>query len=144
MSPPLWALSLPTGTVFVFVPRVISWALQVKSGVPLSNVNPREQVESKDVAAKDTHGYVRRAYAAHQNSWEAMILWSVAVLFAKSTGVDAGVMNKNAAVWLAARFVYTPAYVMIRSNTKAFFRTFIFMIGTSCSMRLMWQAALKA
>ncbi|CAM9868327.1 unnamed protein product [Ectocarpus fasciculatus] len=144
MSPPLWALSLPIGTAFIFVPRFVSLALQIMSGAPLRNSNPRENAESSDVAAKDTHGYVRRAYAAHQNTWEAMILWSAAVLLAKSTGVDVDVMNNTAAVWLAARFVYTPAYILIKSNTKAFFRTFVFMIGTSCSMRLMWQAALKA
>lgn len=48
---------------------------------------------------------MRRAYAAHQNSWEAMILWSAAVMLAKVTGVDTDTMNASAAVWLAARFV---------------------------------------
>ncbi|CAM9270382.1 unnamed protein product [Pylaiella littoralis] len=144
MSPPLWALSLPVGTVFIFVPRVTSLALQIMSGAPLRNSSPREHVGSKEVAAKDTHGYVRRAYAAHQNSWEAMILWSAAVMLAKVTGVDTDTMNASAAVWLAARFVYTPAYILITSNNAAYFRTFVFVIGTTASMRLMWKAASMA
>lgn len=56
MSPPLWALSVPIGSILVFVPRVASLVLQIKSGAPLKNSNPREHVGSKEVAAKDTHG----------------------------------------------------------------------------------------
>lgn len=49
--------------------------------------------------------YVRRAYAAHQNSWESMIVWSTAVLLAKATGVSVDRMNVSAGIWLAARVV---------------------------------------
>ncbi|CAM9139141.1 unnamed protein product [Scytosiphon promiscuus] len=144
MSPPLWALSLPIGCMYIFVPRVVSLVLQIKSGAPLQNSRPREHAESKEVAAKDTHGYVRRAYASHQNSWEAMILWSTAVVLAKVTGVEESRMNTTAAVWLAARFIYVPAYVLIKSNTTAYFRSVVFMVGMTSSLNLMWHAALKA
>lgn len=56
MSPPLWALSLPVGTFLIFVPRITSLILQIQSGAPLKNSNPREHVGSKEVAAKDAHG----------------------------------------------------------------------------------------
>ena len=49
--------------------------------------------------------YVRRSYAAHQNSWEALILWVAAVLFAKIMGVDEDQMNNTAAVWMTCRVV---------------------------------------
>lgn len=49
--------------------------------------------------------YVRRSYAAHQNSWEAMILWTAAVMVAKAMDVDEDKMNCSAAVWMCARAV---------------------------------------
>lgn len=49
--------------------------------------------------------YVRRAYAAHKNSFESMILWSSSVLLAKATGVSVDRMNLSAGIWLAARVV---------------------------------------
>eukprot|EP00903_Cladosiphon_okamuranus_P010502 g9933.t1 len=143
MSPPLWALSLPIGGVLVFVPRVASLVLQIKSGAPLQNSNPRAHVESDDVAAKDKGGYVRRAYAAHQNSFESMILWSAAVMLASTRGVSTSRMNLNAGVWLAARVVYIPSYILIKSNKKAFFRTGVFTVGMAATFNLMWQGALK-
>lgn len=47
--------------------------------------------------------YVRRSYAAHQNTWEAMILWVAAVLMAKVMDVDEEKMNWVAGAWLACR-----------------------------------------
>eukprot|EP00752_Nemacystus_decipiens_P010956 g9737.t1 len=142
MSPPLWALSVPIGSILVFVPRVTSLVLQIKSGAPLQNSNPREHVASKEVAAKDTHGYVRRAFAAHQNSLESMFLWSAALMLANARGVSADRMNASAGVWLVARVVYIPAYILIKSNTKAIFRTGVFAVGLSSTLSLMWHAAL--
>ncbi len=56
MSPPLWALSIPIGTILIFVPRFTSLALQIASGAPLNNANPREHAQSKEVADKDKQG----------------------------------------------------------------------------------------
>lgn len=61
MSPPLWLISIPVGFAYTFFPRLLSLVLQIKSGVPLQNAFPREQPESKEVAMKDTDGYVTKA-----------------------------------------------------------------------------------
>lgn len=63
MSPPLWLVSIPVGFAYTFFPRVLSLVLQIYSGVPLKNAFPREQPESKEVAMKDTDGYVARRKA---------------------------------------------------------------------------------
>ena len=49
--------------------------------------------------------YIKRTYAAHQNSWEAMILWTSAVLMGKAFGVGEEQMNTSATVWLGSRIV---------------------------------------
>lgn len=47
--------------------------------------------------------YVRRCNAAHQNSWEAMMMWVSAVCVAKIVGVEERTMNTLATRFLAAR-----------------------------------------
>ncbi len=130
MAPaPFWVISIPAGFALCFSARVLSLLLQINSGVPLKNEFPRAQLESKDVAMKDTHGYVRRAYAAHQNSWEAMILWVSAVLVASAMGVDVETIDNSAKAWLVCRAIYIPAYTCIKTHTGGFFRTAVFSVS---------------
>lgn len=56
MPPAMWIVSVLGGYVNCLYPRVIALILQVKSGVPHNNVNPRDQVESEEVAMKDIYG----------------------------------------------------------------------------------------
>lgn len=125
---PMWLLSIPPGFALCFSARVLSLVLQINSGVPLKNEFPRAQLESKEVIMKDTDGCVRRAFAAHQNSWEAMILWVSAVLMAKVMGVDEQDMNWSACGFLLARAVYIPSYTFIGTHTPSFFRTAVFTV----------------
>lgn len=130
MTPaPLWLLSIPAGFALCFSARVLSLVLQINSGVPLKNEFPRAQLNSKEVAMKDTDGCVRRAFAAHQNSWEAMTLWVSAVLMAKVMGVDEEDMNRSACGFLLARAVYIPAYTFIGTHTPSYFRTAVFTVS---------------
>lgn len=49
--------------------------------------------------------YLRRAYSAHQNGWEAMNIWMAAILLARVVGVDSDTMNTVATVWLGSRLL---------------------------------------
>lgn len=141
MTPaPMWLISIPAGFALCFSARVLSLLLQTTSGVPLKNEFPRAQLDSKEVATKDVDGYVRRSYAAHQNSWEAMILWVSAVLTAKVMGVDEEDMNRSACAFLLLRAVYIPCYTFIKTHTTSFFRTAIFSVGMFLSFRLLFKA----
>eukprot|EP00752_Nemacystus_decipiens_P009277 g8288.t1 len=141
---PMWLLSIPAGFALCFSARVLSLVLQINSGVPLKNEFPRAQLESKEVIMKDTDGRVRRAFAAHLNSWEAMILWVSAVLMAKVMGVDEEDMNWSACGFLLLRAVYIPAYTFIGTHTTSFFRTAVFTAGMFLSFRLMFKAVQQA
>eukprot|EP00903_Cladosiphon_okamuranus_P011770 g11064.t1 len=116
----------------------------INSGVPLKNEFPRAQLSSKAVEMKDTAGCVRRAFAAHQNSWEAMILWVSAVLTAKVMGVAEEDMNWSACGFLLARTVYIPAYTFIGTHATSFFRTATFTVGMFVSFRLLIKACQQA
>lgn len=125
----MWLLSIPAGFALCFSARVLSLVLQINSGVPLKNEFPRAQLHGKEVATKDIDGYVRRSFAAHQNSWEAIILWVSAVLMAKVMGVDEEDMNRSAYAFLLARAVYIPAYTFIRTHKASHFRTAVFTVS---------------
>eukprot|EP00752_Nemacystus_decipiens_P010954 g9735.t1 len=124
--------------------RFVSVGLQLSAGVPLRNEAPRGQADSKEVAMKDTGGYIKRTYAAHQNSWEAMILWTSAVLMGKAFGVDEAQMNTSATMWLVSRVVYVAAYSLISTYKASFFRSAWWMVGVGASLHLMVLAALRA
>ncbi len=75
-----------------------------KWGIALDNNNPRDW-------ASALTGYRRRAYAAHQNAYEAFPFFAAAVLAAMATGAPQGVVNLLALAVLAARLIYTAAYL---------------------------------
>lgn len=55
-SSSVWAWSIPAGFALTLGMRFLSLGLQIKSGVPLKNVLPREQPGSKEVATQDLDG----------------------------------------------------------------------------------------
>ncbi|CAM9485267.1 unnamed protein product [Ascophyllum nodosum] len=144
MAPPAWILSIPIGFGSTFSLRFVSLLLQIKSGVPMKNAQGRDQPLSKEVAMKDTDGYARRAFLAHCNSWEAMILWTSSVAVAKIMDVEESTMNSAAMVWMGARFVYAPAYIFIKNDKASYFRSAMFMVGTVSAFSLMVAAVKKA
>jgi uncharacterized MAPEG superfamily protein len=75
-----------------------------KWGPRLDNNNPRDWAQTLD-------GYRRRAYAAHQNSFEAFPFFAAAVLAAMLTAVPAGQLDVLALVFVAARIGYTVCYI---------------------------------
>ena len=98
----LWAILL--AIVLVFVPRGVVVATLVRGEGGLDNRNPRAQLARIE-------GRAARANAAHQNTFEALILFAPAALAAFVTGADPVVANALAGVFLAARAVYIALYI---------------------------------
>jgi uncharacterized MAPEG superfamily protein len=93
----LWCVLL-AGIMPVVTTGIAKW------GAPLDNNHPRDW-------ANNLAGYRRRAYAAHQNSYEAFPFFGVAVLAAGATGASQGLVNLLAMLFIAARIGYTGAYL---------------------------------
>lgn len=94
------------------------WMLLVASLLPIvavgfaksrggkyDNHNPREFLEKLREGS-----FAKRMAAAQANSWEALGMFAPAVLLATIRGVDAGMLNLLAGVFIAARLVYLWCY----------------------------------
>ena len=97
MTIALWCVLL-AGIMPVITTGIAKW------GTRLDNNHPRDWANS-------LVGYRRRAYAAHQNAYEAFPFFATAVLAAGATGASPGLVNLLAMVFIAARLGYTATYL---------------------------------
>lgn len=102
MTVPLWCL-----LVAVLLPNVLAGVGGFfRSRLPggLDNNNPREQ-------AKTLTGAGSRAYAAQQNAWEALAMFTVAVFTAHVLGADPIMAARLAIAWVAFRILHAVCYL---------------------------------
>lgn len=76
--------------------------------------------------------YAKRAFWAHQNSFETFILFSAAALLAYVTGQDSTVAGSAAIAFVVARFFYSIFYI---ANVPLA-RSFMFGIGSASTFTL--------
>lgn len=102
MTIPLWCL-----LIAVVLPHVLAGIGGYhRSRQPggFDNNNPREQ-------AKTLSGAGARAYAAQQNAWEALAVFSVAVLVAHVRGADPQMSAWLALAWVVFRILHAICYL---------------------------------
>lgn len=83
---------------------VVAAGIAKAGGGPVDNNHPRDW-------ATTFEGYRRRAYAAHQNGFEAFPFFAAAVFAAKWGQAPQGLVDQLALVVVAARIAYTGAYI---------------------------------
>jgi uncharacterized MAPEG superfamily protein len=76
--------------------------------------------------------YAKRATWAHQNSWEAFSIFSVAALMAYVTQQDSLLAAGAAIVWVIARLLFSAFYI---ANIPVL-RSMMFGVGSICSFLL--------
>lgn len=123
MTLALWSV-LAAGILPVLSTGVAKW------GAPLDNHRPRDWAESLT-------GYRRRAYAAHQNAFEAFPFFAAAVLTAAVTQAPQGIVNLLALVFLAARIGYLGAYLA----DAATLRSVLWLIGWIATIAIFTASA---
>ncbi|MCB9761114.1 MAG: MAPEG family protein [Alphaproteobacteria bacterium] len=116
MTIPLWCLVVACFLPYLWVPFTAKDRTGMEGG--FDNDNPREQ------QAKLT-GQARRALGAHQNSFEALPLFTVGVLVTHITGADPDLTAALAITWVVARIIYGFIYISGKGNL----RTAIFSVG---------------
>lgn len=82
-------------------------------------------------------GIGSRAYAAQANAWEAVAMFTAAVVVAHLSGADAGASATTALVFLAARIAHVVCYLA----DFATLRTVVFLVGWGSCIRLFLLAA---
>ncbi|CAM9500546.1 unnamed protein product [Choristocarpus tenellus] len=143
MSPPMWVLSIPLGMALAFIPRVYAGILTHKRLGGVDIVDPRGQLKSKMMEEKDKDRLISRAIGTHQNGLEALMMWSAAVMLARSTDVPVSKIDRIATVWVGSRIAYSITYIWVATTQPlSFLRTAIFMVSTLFSWALTHNIAL--
>ena len=128
MTTPFWCL-----TIVIFLPFLMSYTagyFKFKSFGHYDNNNPRIQ-------SSKLEGMGARAFAAHQNSWEAVIMFAPVVLMAHLAGANAEQSATAAVVFVIARLVYMFVYLI----DLALIRSLVFTVGMACCVWLLYLAA---
>lgn len=122
---------LALGALWQFVQMGLAGASMSRDGLSDWNVGPRDS----DPAFSDRTGRLRRAV---DNHFEALILFGIAVMAIQLSGQTSGVTAALSWAWLAARILYTPAYVYAWSPG----RSIIYAVGAVATVALLLMALL--
>ena len=128
MTTPFWCL-----TIVIFLPFLMSYTagyFKIKSFGRYDNNNPRIQ-------SSQLEGIGARAFAAHKNSWEAVIMFAPVVLMAHLAGANAEQSAMAATGFVIARLVYMLFYLA----DLALLRSLVFTAGFACCIWLLYLAA---
>lgn len=107
--------------VLVYVPFLLVAYARVNLGTE-ALANPRVMVDKLPA-------YAQRATWAHQNSFEALVIFAPAALMAYVTGVSSTLGVLAGLTFLIARLLYSVFYIL----NVAPLRSLMFAIGTVCS-----------
>jgi len=123
---------MTTPFLCLFIGCMIPWVLAPIAGYyktqqfgSLDNKNPRAQTAALE-------GGGARAAGAQSNAWEALAVFTAAVLVNHANGGAPGTSATLAVVWVGARLLHAVFY--ITDIDKA--RTAAFLVGTVCSISL--------
>ncbi|MFT6550261.1 MAG: putative MAPEG superfamily protein [Zhongshania marina] len=115
------------------LPIITAWACAYFRGKQfgkIDNKHPRAQYAQLEGAGA-------RAYAAQQNAWEALPVFTAAVLVAHLAGVDPSKSAIAAEVFIVARILYPVFYI---ANKDAL-RSLAFIVGLGACIALFIMAA---
>ncbi len=123
MSIPFWCVFI--AALLIYVARVpVARAMKEQGGY--NNHQPRAQ-------QAQLTGLGARAVAAHQNCFEAFMLFAVGVLMAHTTQTQGWVIDLLAIIFIISRILYLPLYWYDKPSP----RSLVWMVGLVCSLLLM-------
>jgi uncharacterized MAPEG superfamily protein len=128
MTTPLWCLVIATFLPFAWV--FTGHALRQRQFGNIDNNHPRQQQALMTGAGA-------RAMAAQQNSWEALAMFTPAVLVAHVNGATTGHAAIAAMLFIAARVVHGCLYLA----DLASLRSLVWMVGAGS---VIWLFAIAA
>ena len=123
MSIPFWCVLI--SALLIYVARMpVAKAMKEQGGY--NNHLPRQQ-------QAQLTGFGARAVAAHQNCFEAFILFAVGVLMAHTTQTAGWLIDSLAIIFVITRVIYLPCYW----GDLAWQRSLVWVVGLVCSLLLM-------
>ena len=123
MSIPFWCVFI--SALLIFLAKIpVAKAMNEQGGY--NNHLPRQQ-------QAQLTGFGARALAAHQNSFEAFMIFAVGVLMAHTTQTAGWLIDALAIVFVIARIIYLLCYWA----DLAWQRSLVWFVGLVCSLLLM-------
>ncbi|KAA0984578.1 MAPEG family protein [Pseudomonas sp. ANT_J28] len=123
MSIPFWCVFI--SALLIFLAKIpVAKAMNDQGGY--DNHLPRQQ-------QAQLTGFGARALAAHQNCFEAFILFAVGVLMAHTTQTAGWLIDLLAIIFVISRIIYLLCYWV----DLAWQRSLVWSVGLSCSLLLM-------
>ncbi|KDD69801.1 putative MAPEG superfamily protein [Pseudomonas sp. BT76 TE3572] len=123
MSIPFWCVFI--SALLIYVARMpVAKAMNDQGGY--DNHLPRQQ-------QAQLTGFGARALAAHQNCFEAFILFAVGVLMAHTTQTAGWLIDLLAIIFVITRIIYLLCYWV----DLAWARSLVWFVGLVCSLLLM-------
>ncbi|MBK5299846.1 MULTISPECIES: MAPEG family protein [Gammaproteobacteria] len=123
MSIPFWCVFI--SALLIYVAKIpVAKAMNEQGGY--DNHLPRQQ-------QAQLTGFGARALAAHQNSFEAFILFAVGVLMAHTTQTAGWLIDTLAIIFVITRIIYLLCYW----GDLAWQRSLVWFVGLVCSLLLM-------
>ena len=123
MSIPFWCVFI--SALLIFVAKIpVAKAMNDQGGY--DNHLPRQQ-------QAQLTGFGARALAAHQNCFEAFILFAVGVLMAHTTQTAGWLIDLLAIIFVITRIIYLLCYWV----DLAWQRSLVWSVGLVCSLLLM-------
>jgi uncharacterized MAPEG superfamily protein len=128
MTIPFWCL-----LIAVLIPYVLAFTAAYFKGKQFGAVdNNQPRVQGAALT-----GTGARVWAAQQNAWEALAVFTAAVLVAHFAGADPGRSAHAAEFFIVARHLHALGY----AADNATFRALTFMVAFGASLWLFWLAA---
>lgn len=130
MSIPFWCVFI--SALLIYVAKIpVAKAMNEQGGY--NNHLPRHQ-------QAQLTGFGARALAAHQNSFEAFLLFAVGVLMAHTTQTAGWLIDALAIIFVIARVIYLLCYW----GDLAWQRSLVWFVGLVCSLLLMISPTFRA
>jgi uncharacterized MAPEG superfamily protein len=111
---------------------VVTVGLAKGSGGRYDNSDPRGTAASYE-------GLARRAYAAHQNGFEAFPLFAAAVLVAELKGGPRGMVDTLAMIFVAARLGYVGCYLLDQPTLRSLLWTLGYFCAIGVFISPLWR-----
>ncbi|TFB35619.1 MAPEG family protein [Pseudomonas sp. F01002] len=130
MSIPFWCVFI--SALLIFLAKIpVAKAMNDQGGY--DNHLPRQQ-------QAQLTGFGARALAAHQNCFEAFILFAVGVLMAHTTQTAGWLIDLLAIIFVISRIIYLLCYWV----DLAWQRSLVWSVGLVCSLLLMISPTFRA
>jgi uncharacterized MAPEG superfamily protein len=123
-------MTIPHLCLLIVVLLPFLWTVLAKGNKGYDNRAPRAYLASLE-------GWRARAYAAHQNAWEALAMFTAAIVVAGQSGGSTTWINWLAITFVVMRVLHGVLYVM----NLASLRSLVWLVGVVCVVSMFFVSA---